>query len=106
MKTIAVGALAIGVLALGLVANSAKAENRNLQGFSAIGAEGPLHVDVTVGDRYAVEVTGSDADKIVTTVEGDRLRIKTNEWRIFGPYRRYDAAVRVVTPRIEALSAS
>jgi hypothetical protein len=84
---------------------AASADTRNLQGFTGVGAEGQFHVDVAVGDHFSVEVTGPDADKIDTHIEGNSLHISGKGWHFFGE-PRFNARVHVVLPRLESIGAA
>ncbi len=96
---------ATGLLALTLVAPAA-AESRGMAGFRAVDAEDRITVTVAVGEGYAVDVTGADADRVRTRVSGDTLYIEDSRRPWFGRSPRLDAQVRVIAPAIEAVSAS
>lgn len=98
-------ALLIGAAAMAVFAGGASAETRNLQGFVGVGAEGQFHVVVAIADRYSVEVSGPDAAKIDTHIEGNALKIKGSGWHWFGE-QRYNANVQVTLPRLEAIDAA
>ncbi|MBK6704322.1 MAG: DUF2807 domain-containing protein [Caulobacteraceae bacterium] len=88
------------VLATAGVAN---AETRNLTGFTKVEANAGTDVEVTVGAAFSVEVTGRDANRIVTRVQGDTLVVEpTRDWS----WRGRQANVRVTLPRVNGLSAS
>jgi len=97
--------VAPALLALALAAPAA-AETRALSGFRAIQAEDRLAVTVTAGEAYAVEVTGEDADRIRTRIEGRTLHIEDARRPWFGRSPRLDAQVRVSAPAIESVAAS
>jgi len=85
-------------------AGAAQAETRNLAGFTAVDASAGTDVEVVVGGGFSVDVTGRDADRIVTRVAGDTLHVHpVRGWSWRGPR---DARVRVTMPRITGLSAS
>jgi hypothetical protein len=92
------------LIALALAAPAA-AETRDLSGFRAVNAEDGLSVAVTIGERYAVEVTGSDADRILTRVDNGALRIRDAHRPLFHS-PRLDAHVRVTMPAVERISAA
>ncbi len=94
-----------GLLALAS-ASAAAADVRTLSGFTAIDAEDRLTVTVSVGDRHAVEVTGSDADRVRTRVDGRTLYIEDARRPWFGRSPRLDAHVQVTAPAVDALSAA
>ncbi|MEQ1817099.1 MAG: head GIN domain-containing protein [Terricaulis sp.] len=84
-------------------AGAAHAETRNLSGFTKVDANAGTDVEVTVGGAYRVEVTGRDADRIVTRIDGDTLVVEPV--RGFS-WRGRQANIRVTMPRVEGLSAS
>ena len=89
------------------VAGSAAADTRNVSGFRGVGAEGPFNVEVTLGDHYAVDVTGADAARILTELEHNSLRIhlpRGSNWNRGDA--RLDAVVHVTTPRLDALAGA
>lgn len=95
--------LATSVLALAAI-GPAQAETRDLTGFTAVEASAGTDVEVTVGRGFSVEVTGRDADRIVTRVDGDTLRVHpVRGWSWRG---RRDAHVRVTMPRVTGLASS
>ena len=84
-------------------AGVAHAEIRNLSGFTQVSASAGTDVEVTVGGAFRVEVTGRDADRIVTRVSGDRLVVEpVRGWS----WRGRQANIRVTMPRATAFSAS
>lgn len=96
----------IAIFALAaLAASPAAAERRNLSGFDEVKAEDRITVEIVVGPAYSVEVTGADADRVRTQVEGDRLEIRDNRRPWFGN-PRLDAHVRVTMPGVEGLAAA
>jgi len=88
------------------LAAPAGAETRALSGFRAVDAEDRLTVSVSVGSEYAVEITGADASRIRTRVDGRTLYIEDSRRPLFGRSPRLDAAVRVTAPAIEGVAAS
>lgn len=76
---------------------------RNLTGFTQVSASAGTDVEVTVGGAFRVEVTGRDADRIITRVSGDTLIVEPV--RGFS-WRGRQANVRVSMPRAEGFSAS
>jgi hypothetical protein len=96
----------IGASALvALLAAPAAADTRALSGFDAINASGNYRVDVSVGEAYSIVVTGADAARIRTRLDGDTLKIEPMRRSWFGN-PRYDATVRVTLPRLEGVAAS
>jgi hypothetical protein len=96
--------LILGASALILAtAGVAHAETRNLSGFTQVSASAGTDVEVTVGNAFSVDVTGRDADRIVTRVHGDTLIVEpVRGWS----WRGRQANVRVTMPRVTGLSAS
>jgi len=89
------------VLALGGVA---AAETRPLSGFTSVSASAGTQVEVATGERFVVEVTGRDANRITTRVVANELRIgRQNTW---GFSLGTNAVVHVTMPRVEGLDAS
>jgi hypothetical protein len=97
--------IAPALIAAALAAPAA-AENRALSGFSAIDAEDRINVTIALGDSFAVEVTGSDAERIRTRVDGRTLYIEDARRPLFGRSPRLDANIRITAPSIESVSAS
>src|SRR5262245_57275605 len=98
--------LAVALLAAGM-AGAANAQTRDLTGFTDVHASDRMTVEVTVGDTYSVQVTGSDAERIRTRiVDGHTLRIEDARRPWFGRSPRLDATVLVTAPRIEGVAAS
>jgi hypothetical protein len=95
--------LIVPALVLLLIGSAeAWAAPRALEGFSGVAADGKFDVEIVLGDHYAVDVSGADANQIETSLERQSLRIHADNRR-FG---RYDALVRITAPRLAALSAA
>lgn len=90
------------VLALG---GTASAEQRQVSGFTRVAANAGTNVEVVVGPAFSVNVSGRDADRVVTRVDGGTLVVEPvrGNWFQRGPR---DARVRVTMPRVDGLSAS
>lgn len=88
-----------------LVAGPAVAETRNLRGFDAVGVQDQIRVEIEVGGAYSVEVTGRDAARVLTEVEGGALKIRQRNRPWFGS-NRLDATVRVTMPELESVAAA
>ena len=101
MRTLLVGAIA----ALALTANAA-AEQRNLRDFTGVAASDRIEVEITVGESYSVDVSGSDTDKVSTRVDGDTLRIRRTNRPWWGGTPSIDATVRVTMPALNSIAAS
>lgn len=88
------------------LATGAAAETRALSGFTAVAAEDQIEVFISQGQGYAVDVTGADAARVRTRIEGDTLKISQANRGWFGPRRELDATVRITMPRIDAIAAA
>ena len=97
--------VSVALLACAL-AGAAHAETRALSGFTQVAASDRMTVEVAVGQTYSVEVTGSDADRVRTRLDGRTLKITDARRPWFGGGPRLDAHVRVTAPRIEGVAAA
>jgi len=85
----------------------ASAEIRNLTNFTGVSAADRIRVEVATGERYRVEVVGSEADKVTTRVDRDgTLVIRRTNRPFWGGTPAIDATVRVTMPRVENLASS
>jgi len=98
-------AVASVLIALAM-ATSASGELRNVTGFTEVQAQDHIVVEVRIGPQYAVEVTGPEANRIITRVERDQLKISERNRPWFGPDRRVNALVRVTAPALSSLAAA
>ncbi|MBK8542147.1 MAG: DUF2807 domain-containing protein [Caulobacteraceae bacterium] len=87
--------------ALIALATVAAAETRNVTGFTSVSAADRIRVEVAVGERYYVDVSGSDADKVTTRVDDGTLIIRRTHRPFWGGTPPIDATVRVTLPRVE-----
>lgn len=94
------------VLIILALAGTAAAETRDLSGFRSVHAEDRLTVSVTSGDHYSVEVTGADAARVRTRLDGRTLYIEDARRPWFGRSPRLDAQVRIAAPSLERVSAA
>ncbi|MBP6690206.1 MAG: DUF2807 domain-containing protein, partial [Hyphomonadaceae bacterium] len=92
--------------ALIALATVAAAETRNVTGFTGVSAADRIRVEVAVGERYHVDVSGSDADKVTTRVDDGTLIIRRTHRPFWGGTPPIDATVRVTLPRVESLASS
>jgi hypothetical protein len=98
--------IAPALVALAFAA-SASAEPRNLSGFQDIAAENGVRVDVSIGPRFAVDVTGRDARYVVTEVRNGTLRISRGHMPWFGiGFHDFDGRIRITMPSLEGVSAA
>ena len=84
----------------------AMAQTSQLRGFDNVHAEGRFRVEVGVGPEYRVDVTGPDAARIRTYVDGDTLEIKPAHRGWFDGNPHYSATVHVTLPELEGVSAA
>jgi hypothetical protein len=96
----------IACVAVIALASAASAETRNLSGFTGVAVADRIEVEVATGDRYRVEIIGSEAGRVRTEVEDGVLRIQQRNRPWFGGTPRIDARVLVTLPAIETLAAS
>jgi len=96
---------AASVLLALTMAAPASAEMRNLSGFTEVVAQDNIVVEVRTGP-YAVEVTGVEANRIITRIDRDQLKISERNRPWFGPDRRVNALVRVTLPSVSSLAAA
>ena len=94
------------VIAAIFLAAPASAEMRELSGFRNVQAVDNIVVEVRLGPAFAVEVTGPQADRVITRVEGHALKISERNRPWFGPDRRVAALVRVTMPEVSGLAAA
>lgn len=89
--------------ALLALAGTAAAETRAVTGFDSVEASAGIPVDVSVGPGFSVEVTGRDAARVQTRLEGTTLVVRpVSSWN----WRRRDVLVRVSMPAVVGLDAS
>lgn len=100
-KTIAV-ATVLGLAAAGV----AQAEPRAHDGFTRISASAGTRVEVEVGPAFSVDVSGRDAERVVTRVSGDTLIIEPRRTNWLFQRGPRDAVIRVAMPRVHGLDAS
>ena len=93
------------ILALACAAPAA-AETRALTGFTTVSAADRVSVEIVTGGAYAVEVTGADAARIRTRLDGAALRISDANRPWFGEAPRLDAHIRISAPELRAIVAS
>lgn len=94
------------VLAALVVVAPARAEMRSLSGFTGVQVQDNIVVEVRAGPQYTVEVTGPEANRVITRLERNELKISERNRPWFGPDRRVNALVRVTLPRISSLAAA
>jgi Putative auto-transporter adhesin, head GIN domain len=105
------------VVSVGLVAGSVvlagcdtqaqeqQSQTRDLSGFAGIAASGGIDLKLQQGDDFLVEVTGADADDVITEVQDGTLVIRRQGHKsLFGWWAGASATVRL--PVLESLAAS
>lgn len=98
--------VAPALIAVVLALPAASAEPRNLSGFHHIAAENGVEVELSIGPRFSVEVTGRNGRDVRTEVRNDTLRISRNmPWFGLG-VRNFDGHVRVTMPALQGISVA
>jgi len=98
-------ALFAATAVLGLVlAGAASAEPRQVSGFTGVDASSGAEVEITIGQAYSVDVSGPGAQRIITEVQGNVLRVHPQQTWGFSVRRR--ALVRITMPSLNSLGAS
>jgi len=97
---------AASVIAALAMAAPASGEMRNLTGFTSVQAQDNIVVEVRAGPQYAVEVTGPEANRIITRLDGSQLKISERNRPWFGRDRRINALIRVTAPNVSGLAAA
>lgn len=105
------------VLSVGLAAGSAvltgcdtqaqerQIQTRDLSGFAGIAVSGGIDLELQQGDDFLVEVTGANADDVITEVKDGTLVIhRQGRKSLFGWWPGSSATVRL--PVLESLAAS
>ncbi len=84
----------------------AKAQSVSVSGFDAIDFRGAGQLDVTVGEKESVEITGSEkrVENVTAEVVDGVLVIKENSKGIFGS--RGDLTITVTVPELKAVDIS
>ncbi len=79
-------------------------ETRNLSSFSEISVSEAIKVELVKGnsEKAEVEVTGTDAENVLTEVSGDRLKVHMAS----GNWRNVNAFVRVTYKDLEEIDVS
>jgi len=99
--------LPAALLALALIAPApVGAETRQVSGFNAVSVADRIEVEVATGERFSVEVTGRDAGRISTRLDGRTLRIRDQNRPWFGETPELDAHVRITAPALSGVSAA
>jgi hypothetical protein len=105
MRALTVAALA-GVAAVAVAAQPARGEQRNFQPFDSIHVQDAIRVDVTSGDQLLVDVSGPEADRVRTELDGATLNISEIGRPWFGHDRQLNATVRITMPRVVSLESA
>jgi hypothetical protein len=96
----------IAAAAILAFASFASAETRNVSNFTGVSAADRIRVEVTVGERYRVDVAGSEADKVTTRVDDGTLIIRRTHRPFWSGTPAIDATVRVTMPAVDSLASS
>ena len=87
------------------LAGPAAAESRAVSGFTGVSADDRFTIEIVTGSAYSVEVTGRDARRIRTELDGRVLRVRDANRPWFGENPRLDAHIRVTAPALRTISA-
>lgn len=93
----------VASVALAALAAPASAAPREVNGFTSVEARAGTDVEVMIGGGFSVDVSGPDADRIVTRVSDGTLIVEPMRGTHSG---RRNAEIRVTMPRVEGLAAS
>ena len=104
MKTMI--APAVVVLAATFAASVASAEPRAVAAFESVRAEDAIRVDISRGDQFSVDVSGPEASRIRTEVNGNTLQISEINRPWFGHDRRVAATIQVTMPRFAGIASA
>jgi len=97
--------LTAAVLALAVPAASAASGDVN--GFTAIDAQGRYRVEVRIGDHSEVRVDGPDAAGVSIQSDGHTLQLReTNQNDTGRGSHRLNAVVHIITPALTAIDSS
>jgi hypothetical protein len=105
MKKITVLAILMIFAAQASQAQTAYTENRQVSGFDEVSFALAGEVYISIGSGYSVELEG-DRDylsEIITEVDGDNLKIKTEKWFNTGNKK---VIVRITMPALDGLYIS
>lgn len=89
-----------------VLAGVAHAEVRNVSHFTGVSAADRIRVEVSIGDSYRVDVSGSEADKVTTRVDDGTLVIRRTHRPFWGGTPSIDAQVHVTMPAVDSLASS
>lgn len=99
-------AVASVLVAALIVPTSASAELRDLRDFDSVQVQDNIEVRVHAGAQFAIEVTGPEANRVITRIRGDQLRISERNRPWFGPDRRVNALVQITMPEVSGLASA
>ncbi|MEZ6024105.1 MAG: DUF2807 domain-containing protein [Hyphomonadaceae bacterium] len=97
--------IAPALLTMALAA-PAMAETRSLTNFDSVNASDRLVVEVSMGQAFAIDVDGPDANKVETRIQNGVLHIRQTNRPWFGSPRAINATVHVTMPAVQGLAAS
>lgn len=94
------------LIAIALLLPAASAEPRNLSGFRNVAAENGVEVQLSIGPRFSVDVSGRDAQYVRTEVRDNTLRISRDlPWFGIG-FHNFQGRVRITMPALEGISVA
>lgn len=101
MKTSRISAFLFALLLLGYSAIAQQSETRTPGSFTQIDNNGSWDVEVTKGskDEVRLESSGFDLSKVITEVDGDKLKIKLEK----GSYKNVNIKVFVTVRELESV---
>lgn len=102
----AIFAPALVVLATTLVAGAATAEPRNVGAFERVRAQDAIRVDISPGDQFSVDVSGPEAARVRTEINGDTLQISEINRPLFGHDRHVAATIHVIMPHVAGIAST
>jgi hypothetical protein len=103
MKAIATALIMLGA---SLVGGVAQGEPRNVGAFDSIRVQDAIRVDISRGDQFSIDVSGPEAGRVRTEVNGHTLQISEINRPWFGHDRTVAATIHVTMPHVSAIAAS
>jgi hypothetical protein len=89
-----------------LAASGASAEPRTVGAFDSIRAQDALRVDISRGDQFSVDVSGPEAARVRTEINGGTLQISEINRPWFGHDRHVAATIHVTMPRVAGIASA
>jgi hypothetical protein len=89
-----------------LAAGEANAEPRNVGAFESVRAQDAIRVDISRGDQFSVDVSGPEAARVRTEINGDTLQISEINRPWFGHDRHVAATIHVTMPHVAGIASA